>query len=590
MTLLQIQEPITQNNNAEDELVVGIDLGTTNSLIGMVENDKVILFADENKQTLIPSKVTFTENGDLIGVGDNYPSGLTITSIKRILGKNYTELQTNNIIDASFQNLIIDNSKTNEAIALNIGKRKITAIEISSYILSHLKKIAEKHLNQTVNKAVITVPAYFDDNAKNATKQAAQIAGLEVVRLLNEPTAAALAFGIDYKNTGTYLVYDFGGGTFDVSILKINAGVFKVIGVLGDNNLGGDDIDKILKNNGIKFPKQTKEQLSFVDIYQDLSRDEFEKLITPIIDKTINLTTTLLDDLNLTSSNIDGVLLVGGSTRIPLIKRQLSNLFGQHKILASIDPDRAVAIGACYQADNLSRRKNNLLLDVNPLSLGIEMMGGIVDKIIHRNSTIPIAKTKEFTTYTDNQNAMQFHVVQGEREFARDCRSLAHFEVKNIPPLKAGLARVRITFTLDADGLLIITAQEKTSGHKQEIMVRPSFGVNDHQIKNMLLDALKNSKNDIEERLRTEVINKVNHDIDILISDLNNPQITKSTEEKNIIFDNITIVQNLIKNNHPRQQISEAHDQLVKVAENMILGKVNNILQQKVQGKNIDEF
>jgi molecular chaperone HscA len=541
--------------------------------------------------------VAYNEDGEVVGVGKNASGKYQISSIKRLMGKNFSELKKLSSSKNFYDGLIIDNTENKGAIALQIGNKKISAIEISAEILKYLKKIAEKNLQKTVTKAVITVPAYFDENAKSATKQSAELAGLEVLRLVNEPTAGAFAYGLENQSHGTYLVYDLGGGTFDVSILKIERGVFKVLGVAGDNNLGGDDFDEILHEKGIKNPREVKEKLSSQDFFENISRQEFENLISEKINKTLTLTTDLIDDLEIEILQIDGVILIGGSTRIPLIQKKLAEIFGAKKILTNLDPDRVVAIGATHQAYNLSHSKNNLLLDVNPLSLGIEMMGGIVDKIIYRNSTIPIAKAKEFTTYADNQSAMKFHIVQGEREFAKDCRSLAEFEVKNIPPLKAGIARVRVVFTLDADGLLTITSEEKFTGEKQEIIVRPSYGLNENDVKNILLESLKNSKTDIENRLLTEVIVEANHDIEIIKKDLKNPQfILTESERKNIesaIFDleNLTLPDNFSKNiNEQRELIDYGQKQLSKIAENLILQKVNVVLKQKISGKNVDEL
>ena len=446
MALLQIQEPgQEQQNHDANEVIIGIDLGTTNSLVAIIEDEKIRVLADENGHNIIPSIVSYDEAGNLVAVGEIRDGLTTISSVKRLMGKD-------------------------KNLRINVGPRQIRPEEISAEILKHLKNIAEKNLKKEIHKAVITVPAYFDEAAKNATKLAANLADLEVVRLVNEPTAAALAYGLDNSAEGIYCVYDLGGGTFDVSILKMQKGVFKVLGVAGDNQLGGDDFDLLISEKlsvNHAAARKIKEELSDQTLVNGLSREEFEKLISPKIEKTFTLTKNLLEDLELEDREIKGVILVGGSTRIPLVRKKLAEIFSAEKVLTNLDPDRVVAIGAAWQAYNLSGHGNNLLLDVVSLSLGIEMMGGIVDKIIHRNSTIPIAMTKEFTTYADDQTGMKLHIVQGEREMADNCRSLANFEIKNIPALKAGLARVAVTFKLDADGLLTVTAQEKFTGEKQ---------------------------------------------------------------------------------------------------------------------------
>ena len=587
MSLLQITEPVIENQNQSNEIVIGIDLGTTNSLVGAVINDELVLCSNENSKNLISSKVIFDEDGNFVGVGDEFTGKYEIFSIKRIMGKNFAEIKNLPHLHQSYRDLIIDNSENNEAISLKIGDKKITAIEISALILSHLKNLAEKKFAQKICKAVITVPAYFDENAKNATKQSAKIAGLEVLRLLNEPTAGAMAFGLENKALGTYLVYDLGGGTFDVSVLKITNGVFRVLGVAGDNNFGGDDLDDLLQKAGYQNAKAIKENLSFQESYQGVLRAKFNEIIFPQIQRTIKIAEELMLDLELDKSLLDGIILVGGSTRIPLISAELKNHFGD-KIFSNHDPDRIVAIGACYQANNLSGAKNNLLLDVNPLSLGIEMMGGIVDKIIYRNSTIPISKSKEFTTYADYQTSMKFHIVQGERELAKDCRSLANFEVKNIPAFKAGIARVKITFTLDADGLLTITSEEKFTSQKQEIAVKPSFGLQENEVKNILLDSLKYSKQDILERLFIESKIKINKDLELLKQDLVNPELNISESQKNELNDLIKQIEDGISKNLSYEEVNLLHDNLLKKSENIILQKVNQALNDNICGKNID--
>jgi molecular chaperone HscA len=592
MALLQIHEPgKSQENQDSNEVIIGIDLGTTNSLVAIIEDGKPRLLADENGLDIFPSIVS-------------YDSGKTvISSIKRLMGKSYADVSHEKF---PFK---IANEKT---LRILVADKKIRPEEVSAEILKKLKNIAEKNLKTEIKKAVITVPAYFDEAAKNATKLAANLINLEVVRLVNEPTAAALAYGLDNSSEGIYCVYDLGGGTFDVSILKMQKGVFKVLGVAGDNHLGGDDFDDLISN---KFQidhaaaRKIKEALStssslnalaFEDLMKgssvasqprmtlverNFTREDFEKLIATKIDKTATLTKNLLEDLELESDEIKGVILVGGSTRIPLVRKELGKIFGAEKILTNLDPDRIVAIGAAWQAYNLSRQGENLLLDVTALSLGIEMMGGIVDKIILRNSTIPIAKAKEFTTYADNQTGMKLHIVQGERELAKDCRSLAEFEIKGIPALKAGMARVQVTFKLDADGLLTVSAQEKFTGEKQEIAVKPTFHLDQNEIKKMLLDSLQNSQADIENRLLIEAATEAMQDAIIIKKDLESYR----GEDKKLIAEKLKILENEISRKASRDAILLAQQELGKAAENLVLDKVNSVLKEKIAGKNIDE-
>lgn len=542
--LLQINEP-GQTKTPQDEdvdVAVGIDLGTTNSLVAISTEEKPSEISDKFGNFITPSVIFLDEKGEFkVGVAE----GEYIASAKRLMGKNFDDVKD----ISAFFGYNIDEKNSDKVINMKIGDKVITPVEFSAKILSKLKLDAENNLKKEVKKAVITVPAYFNDAQRQATKDAAKIAGLEVLRLINEPAAAALAYGLDKGAEGMYAVYDFGGGTFDVSLLKMQMGVFKVIATGGDTSLGGDDIDIALgeliaeklelqnpdmsfrqkpesKKKGnidpvfqrddilrdIKsYAKQIKEELSSnkscninilgADI--EISLEEFESLAEPIISRTIDIFSNVIDDADIEVEDIKGVILVGGSTRIPLACKKIQELTGKEP-LSDIDPDKVVAFGAAIQAEALTKGSENLLLDVTPLSLGIETYGGLMEVLIGRNTAIPASVTQSFTTYEDGQTAMKVHVLQGERELAENCRSLAQFDLKGIPAKPAGTAVVEISFNIDADGILSVSAKEETTGIKQDIEVKPSYGLDSTSMEKMLLASQEQAKEDIFKRLLQE--------------------------------------------------------------------------------------
>lgn len=615
MALLQISEPGKSTMPHEHRRVIGIDLGTTNSLVASVVSGSPTILNPNEESNLLPSIVHYSKESVLVG---NDAKNLlskdpknTISSVKRLIGKTISDINKDNFPLSLADGEGVINIQT------SIGIKN--PIEVSAEILKKLKSVAEENLGGELMGTVVTVPAYFDDAQRQATKDACELAGLNVLRLINEPTAAAVAYGLDKKSMGHFVVFDLGGGTFDVSILNLSKGLFEVLATHGDANLGGDDFDQAIVNflndkyklkvkdievqalvsilsREIKESLSTKnevvieEKISDIEIKETFTQEQFKTLVQDLIEQTLKATKSALSDAQIINDQIDGIIMVGGSTRMPCIQEAVKNLF-KTDLLNDLNPDEVVALGAATQANILAGNgeEDLLLLDVTPLSLGIETMGSIVERIIPRNTTLPIAMAQEFTTYKDGQTAMIIHVVQGERELVDDCRSLAKFTLKKIPPMVAGAAKIKVTFQVDTDGLLSVSAEETTTNAKASIEVKPSYGLSEDKIKTMLQSSFDLAEEDKNSRMLAETKIEAIQLIELTQKALDTDNDLLSESEFNSIKKDLSALIDSIKSSN-NDKIKEANKKLNAQSESFAAKRMDRSIQKALTGKSINKL
>ncbi|EGR3221801.1 Fe-S protein assembly chaperone HscA [Vibrio parahaemolyticus] len=617
MALLQIAEPGQSSAPHEHKLAAGIDLGTTNSLVASVRSGDATTLNDDQGRSILPSVVNYSAESTVVGYDAKAKAEFepenTIISVKRLIGRSLKDIQSR------YPSLPYRFKESDNGLpVLQTAQGDKNPIEVSADILKALGKRAEETLGGELAGVVITVPAYFDDAQRAGTKDAAKLAGLHVLRLLNEPTAAAIAYGLDSGQEGVIAVYDLGGGTFDISILRLSKGVFEVLATGGDSALGGDDFDHLLadylmEQAGLEAPLSAEKNRALLNIAtatkiafseQDsvevdvfgwkgtVTREQFEDLIRPLVKKTLMSCRRALKDADVEAEEVLEVVMVGGSTRTLLVREMVGEFFGRTP-LTSINPDEVVAIGAGIQADILAGNKPDsemLLLDVIPLSLGIETMGGLVEKIIPRNTTIPVARAQEFTTFKDGQTAMSVHVVQGEREMVDDCRSLARFSLKGIPPMAAGAAHIRVTYQVDADGLLSVTAMEKSTGVQSEIQVKPSYGLSDNEVANMLRDSMTHAKEDMQARALAEQRVEADRVIEGLIAAMqaDGDELLSEQEKQDLLKAIEALIE--LRNGDDANAIEQGIKDTDKASQDFASRRMDKSIRAALSGQSVDDI